>query len=343
MDFGTLDLNTTWFILIAVLFAGYAVLDGFDLGVGALHLFVKGDNERRILLNTIGPVWDGNEVWLVTGGGALFAAFPNVYATVFSGFYIALVLLLVSLIFRAVAIEFRSKRESKLWRGMWDTSFSLGSVLSGFLLGVAFGNVAVGIPLDARGEFTGSFWTLLRPYPIMVGLTGIALFTMHGSIYALLKTNGTVHEKLRVWAPRAIWFFVVCYALLTIATFVWASHLVERFKSMPWLFCLAIVNLLAIANVVREIRRRRDWAAFLSSCVAVIMLLAICAIGMYPNLVLSAPNPEYSLTIRNAASSQKTLGVMLTIALIGMPLVIGYTSSIYYIFRGKVKLDRASY
>ena len=174
MDFGSLDLNTVWFMLIGVLFTGYAMLDGFDLGVGALHLFAKKDEERRIMLNAIGPVWDGNEVWLVTGGGALFAAFPNVYATVFSGFYFAFVLLLVALIFRAVAIEFRSKQPMRWWRQMWDVGFSLGSLLSSFLIGVAMGNIAWGVPIDARGEYAGTFWTLMRPYPVLLGVTTVS-------------------------------------------------------------------------------------------------------------------------------------------------------------------------
>ena len=164
-----LDLNTIWFILIGVLFTGYAMLDGFDLGVGALHLFTKNDEERRVMLNAIGPVWDGNEVWLVTGGGALFAAFPNVYATVFSGFYLAFVLLLVALIFRAVAIEFRSKQPMRWWRQMWDIGFSAGSILSSLLIGVAMGNIAWGIPIDDRGEFAGTFWSLLHPYRAAAG------------------------------------------------------------------------------------------------------------------------------------------------------------------------------
>ncbi len=162
-----LDLNTIWFILVGVLFTGYAMLDGFDLGIGALHLFTKDDTERRTLINAIGPVWDGNEVWLVTGGGALFAAFPNVYATVFSGFYLAFVLLLVSLIFRAVAIEFRSKQPMRWWRQMWDVGFSAGSLVSGLLMGVALGNIAWGVPIGADGEFAGTFLGLLTPYPLL--------------------------------------------------------------------------------------------------------------------------------------------------------------------------------
>jgi len=177
-----MDLNTVWFILIGVLFAGYAILDGFDFGVGALHLFVKDDIERRTFLNAIGPVWDGNEVWLITGGGALFAAFPEVYATVFSGFYLALFLLLVVLIFRAVGIEFRSKRESPRWRSNWDIAFSVSSYVIALLLGVAMGNIIIGVPLNQSHEFIGNFWTLLNPYTVIVGITTVALFMMHGEI-----------------------------------------------------------------------------------------------------------------------------------------------------------------
>src|SRR5271154_2027303 len=182
------DLNTIWFILVGVLFTGYAILDGFDLGIGALHLFTKTDEERRIMLNTIGPVWDGNEVWLVTGGGALFAAFPEVYATVFSGFYLAFMLLLVALIFRAVAIEFRSKQPMKWWRDLWDVSFSVSSIVSSLLVGIAMGNIAWGIPLSGDHEYAGAFLGLLNPFPLMLGVTALALFMMHGSIYIVLKT-----------------------------------------------------------------------------------------------------------------------------------------------------------
>jgi len=343
MNFSSLDLNTVWFILIGVLFTGYAMLDGFDLGVGALHLFTRKDEERRILLNAIGPVWDGNEVWLVTGGGALFAAFPNVYATVFSGFYLAFVLLLVALIFRAVAIEFRSKQPMRWWRQMWDIGFSAGSVTSGLLIGVAMGNIAWGIPLDERGEFVGTFWSLLQPYPLLLGVTTVALFMMHGAIYALMKTEGALHERLRGWINNAIIFFIICYAVTTMATLLYVPQMAARMRANPWLFSIAMANMLAIANIPREIHRGRDRRAFISSCVAMIALMGLFGMEMYPNLVLSNPDMANSLTIHNAASSQKTLGIMLVIALIGVPVVLAYTVSIYWIFRGKVKLDRMSY
>lgn len=337
------DLNTTWFILIGVLLTGYAILDGFDLGVGALHLFVKDDLDRRIMINSIGPVWDGNEVWLVTGGGALFAAFPHVYATVFSGFYIALILLLFGLIFRAIAIEFRSKQPMKWWRQMWDVAFSVSSILIALLMGVALGNIITGIPIDAEKEFAGNFFTLLNPYTVLVGITTVALFMMHGSIYVVMKTEGELQKKIRSWVNNTIIFFVICYVTTTMYTLIYYPHMVQHFKDAPWLFIIAVLNMLAIANIPREIFHGRDFRAFLSSCASIVALLALFAVGLFPNIVLSNPNPEYSLTIYNAASSQKTLNIMLIVAIIGVPFVLAYTISIYWIFRGKVKIDTMSY
>ncbi len=338
-----LDLNIVWYVLVGVLFTGYAILDGFDLGVGALHLFTKTDEERRLAINSIGPVWDGNEVWLVTGGGALFAAFPHVYATIFSGFYLALVLLLFGLIFRAVAIEFRSKQPMGWWRQMWDVSFSVSSIVSALLLGVALGNVAWGIPLAPDHEFAGTFLGLLHPYALLVGITTVALFMMHGSIYLTLKTEDALHDKVRSWINNTIIFFIICYATTTMATLLYVPHMVAIFKDHPALFVVALANMLAVANIPREIYHGRDFNAFLSSCAAMAALMALFGLGMLPNLVYSNPNPDLSLTIYNAASSQKTLGIMLVIALIGVPLVLAYTASIYWVFRGKVTLEAHSY
>lgn len=344
MTFPTwLDLNATWFVLVGILFTGYALLDGFDLGVGALHLIAKKDEHRRVLLNAIGPVWDGNEVWLVTGGGALFAAFPYVYATVFSGFYLAFMLLLVALIFRAIAIEFRSKQPMRWWRQMWDVGFAGGSVLSSFLIGVAMGNIAWGIPIDGRGEFAGTFLGLLHPYALLLGVTTVALFTMHGALYVVMKTEGELHALARAWINNSIIFFIICYAVTTMATLLYVPHMAARVRAHPWLFSVALFNMLAIANIPREIHRGHDFRAFLSSSLAMIALMTLFGLEMFPHLVLSNPNPANSLTIYNAASSPKTLAIMLTIALIGVPIVLAYTVSIYWIFRGKVKLDRMSY
>lgn len=342
MEF-TFDLNTIWFILVGVLLTGYAILDGFDLGVGALHLFVKGDTNRRIMLNSIGPVWDGNEVWLVTGGGALFAAFPDVYATVFSGFYNAMMLLLAVLIFRATAIEFRSKQPGAKWRESWDRAFSISSIFIAFLMGVALGNIVTGVPVGADKEFAGTFLGLLNPYTIMVGITTVALFMMHGSIYAVMKTEGELQDKLRSWVNNTIIFFTISYVGTTMTTLVYYPHMAEPFKQNPALYVVALLNMLAVANIPREIHHGRDFRAFLSSCASIAALLALFAIGLFPNLVLSNPNPEHSLTIYNAASSQTTLETMLIIAIIGIPFVLAYTISIYWVFRGKVQLNKMSY
>jgi cytochrome d ubiquinol oxidase subunit II len=343
MSFESIPLEVVWFVLIGVLFTGYAMLDGFDLGVGALHLFTKTDDERRTLLNAIGPVWDGNEVWLVTGGGALFAAFPDVYATAFSGFYLVFVLLLVALIFRAVAIEFRSKQPMRWWRQMWDVAFCGSSLLSSLLIGIAMGNIAWGIPLDARGEYAGGLLNLLRPYPLLLGVTTVALFMMHGSIYAVMKTEGEFHDRIRGWVNRCIIFFIICYAVTTMATLLYVPHMAHRVRDNPWLFSIVLVNMLAVANIPREMSKDRDWRAFLSSCLAMAALMGIFGLEMFPNLIFSNPNPEHSLTIHNAASSRKTLAIMATIALIGVPVVLTYTVSVYWIFRGKVKLNKTSY
>lgn len=338
-----MDLNITWFVLVGILFTGYAILDGFDLGTGGLHLLTKTDQERRIMINAIGPVWDGNEVWLVTGGGALFAAFPMVYATVFSGFYVAFMLFLFMLIFRAVAIEFRSKQPMGWWRKFWDYSFSISSILGSLLVGVALGNIARGIPLDPAHEFAGTFFGLLNPFALTVGLTTVALFMMHGAIYLVMKTEGKLHDRIRSWAKRAILVFVCFYVITTIFVIAAVPHMTDNFKEYPVLFVIPLLNALAIANIFREFARGRDGRAFISSALSIVLLMIIFGIGIFPNLVWSIPEIGNSLSIYNAASSQKTLKIMLAMAIIGMPVVIAYTISIYWIFRGKVKLDSTSY
>ncbi|MDY0003509.1 MAG: cytochrome d ubiquinol oxidase subunit II [Polyangia bacterium] len=339
----SMDLQTLWFFLVGILLTGYAVLDGFDLGVGSLHLFSKGDEERRIMLNSIGPVWDGNEVWLVTGGGALFAAFPEAYATVFSGFYLAFMLFVFALIFRAVAIEFRSKRPMLWWRRAWDAAFSVSSLLAGLLLGVALGNVALGVPLSADREFAGSFVGLLNPFALLVGVTTVVLFAMHGSLWVVMKTEGDLEKRAQGWARRLVWVFLACYLAIAVTSFFLVPALWEPYGRQPLLWALPLLTLLAASNVPREVYRGRYPRAFLSSCATIIGLLGLFGVGMYPRMVGSAPNPEHSLTIYNASSSPKTLTVMLIIAAIGMPLVLTYTITIYRIFRGKVRLTKDSY
>ena len=343
MSFLHLDLHLIWFLLVGALFTGYAMLDGFDLGVGALHLFAKKDEDRRTLLNAIGPVWDGNEVWLVTGGGAVFGAFSPVYATVFSGFYLAFMLLLMGLIFRAVAIEFRSKRPWRWWRQMWDIGFCAGSVLSSFIIGVAMGNIVWGVPLDDRGEFAGSFLGLLHPYALLLGITTVALFAMHGAIYALMKTDGHFHTRIRRWINPCIVTFIMLYAATSQATLLYCPQMTNNIKQHPIFFVVALANMLAIANIPRAIHHKRDFEAFLSSCAAMVALMSLFGAGLWPNLLYSNPQPDLSLTAYNSASSSQTLANMLIIALIGVPIVIAYTFSIYWIFRGKVQRENLVY
>lgn len=338
-----LDLNVTWFILVGVLLTGYAILDGFDLGVGALHLFSKKDEDRRILLNSIGPVWDGNEVWLVTGGGALFAAFPHVYATVFSGFYVAIYLLIFGIIFRAVAIEFRSKNDSKRWRNSWDRAFSISSIIMALIMGIALGNVILGVPIGTDMEADISLLGLLNPYAVLVGITTVALFMMHGAIYLYMKTEDDLQKQVRLWVKNTIIFFVISYITTTMATLIYVPHMIDEFKEFPALFMIALANMLAIANIPREIDRGKPFLAFVSSAVSIALLMTLFSIGLFPNMVPSNPVPENSLNIYNASSSRKTLEVMFTMALIGIPFVLAYTISIYWIFRGKVKLNKTSY
>ena len=259
-----------WYALVGILLTGYAILDGFDLGVGALHLFTKKDEHRRLMLNSIGPVWDGNEVWLVTGGGALFAAFPEVYATVFSGFYNAFILLLFALIFRAVAIEFRSKQPMLWWRRMWDVSFSRREHPGQLPDGRRVRQHRLGRSARRPARVLRRVSGLLNPFALLVGVTTVALFMMHGAIYVVLKTEGELHDLVRGWVNNAIIFFVICYATTTMATLLYLPHMAEhlqgvsrRCSSCRW------ATMLAIANIPREIHHGRDFIAFLSSCAAI--------------------------------------------------------------------------
>jgi len=338
-----LDLNIIWFLLVGVLFTGYAILDGFDFGVGILHLFVKKDEDRRILLNSIGPVWDGNEVWLVTGGGALFAAFPGAYATVFSGFYNAFMLLLAALIFRAVSIEFRSKEPGKSWRQAWDIAFASGSFLAAFLIGVAMGNITRGIPLDKQGDFAGTFLGLLNPYSLLLGVTVVALFAMHGAIFLIMKTEGELQTTIKGWVPRLIGLFLVLFITFNVATFFECPDLVAVMLTRPLGFVILALDIVAALSIGVLVRRGSEFPAFLMSSLTMILLMAVLGISYFPHIVMSMPDPGNSLTIYNCASSAKTLGIMLVIAAIGVPIVLAYTVSIYWIFRGKTKIGHVGY
>jgi cytochrome d ubiquinol oxidase subunit II len=339
-----MDFNILWFALLGVLLFGYAILDGFDLGVGMLYLFIGQNNtERRLMLNSIGPLWDGNEVWLVTFGGALFAAFPIAYASAFSSFYIPFMLLLFALIFRAAAIEFRSKNNSVVWRTAFDSAFALASTTATLLMGVAVGNMMRGIPIGERGIYQGTLLDLLNPYALLVGLFAVTLFAMHGSIFLYLKTEGELQARLQGWMWRTFGFFLIMYILVTIYTLVDMPQVTRHFREFPLAWLAVLFNVLVIANIPRAIYLGQPFYAFVSSIATVLGLLFLFGIALFPNMIASTIDPQYNLTIYTAASSRNTLVLMAIIAAIGMPLVLTYTAIIYWTFRGKVKLGEFSY
>ncbi|MGZ6314213.1 MAG: cytochrome d ubiquinol oxidase subunit II [Candidatus Limnocylindrales bacterium] len=337
------SLQTVWFVLIGVLLVGYAVLDGFDLGAGIVHLFVaRNDEERRSVLNAIGPVWDGNEVWLITGGGALFAAFPLVYATVFSGFYLAVMLLLGALILRAVSIEFRSKETNGLWRRSWDAGFALGSALAALLFGVALGNVVRGLPLDAGGVYRGGLAGLLNPFAIVMGLLTLGLAAQQGSSWLVLKTEGALQARARVTGLAATLLVVAAWIVATVIAWGDSNRIFDNFGRTPPAWTGPVAAALALAAMLYAYRRRQELLAFLLSSVVVAGLAVTAGATLYPNLVPAA-DATRSLTVDNAHSSDITLTVMLIVALVGMPIVLAYTGYVYWKFKGKVQLDEAGY
>ena len=337
-----MQLSLVWYLLIGFLFAGYAVLDGFDLGAGALHLIVaRNDTERRQVLNAIGPVWDGNEVWLITGGGALFAAFPLVYATVFSGFYLAMMLLLGALILRAVSIEFRSKETARIWRLGWDVGFTVGSALAAVLFGVALGNLLRGIAIDPDGAYRGGLIGLLNPFALSVGVLSLGVALMQGSSWLVLKTEGALQNRAQWARVGSIVLVVVAWFGATAIARADAPRIFDNFGNpLAWVGPFLTANVLFY--MLLAVRFKQDGRAFLFSSLAVVGLAATAATALYPNLV-PAVNAARSLTVDNAHSSDLTLTVMLVVAVIGMPIVISYTSFVYWKFKGKVRLDKASY
>jgi cytochrome d ubiquinol oxidase subunit II len=337
-----MDLHVLWFVLLGVLLMGYAILDGFDLGVGILHPLVRGDTERRLVLNSIGPLWDGNEVWLVTFGGALFAAFPEAYATVLSGFYLAVMLVLLSLIGRAISIEFRSKSRSRFWRGYWDFSFFLSSLTATFVFGVALGNVVGGIPLSVEGHYVGGLLGLVQPFALAVGVLAVAGAAMHGALYLQLKLEGELQKKAKRWAWVAFFAFVGLNVVVAAMALQGVPHLLVNFERWPVVWVMPGLVALALANIPRGLVRGKPGQAFASSCASIAGLTFLAAAALYPNVVVSS-NGTPSLDVWRAAASESTLRLMAIVAAIGMPLVATYTVTVYWVFRGRVKLDETSY
>jgi len=329
-----MDLNILWFILIAVLFMGYFLLEGFDFGVGMLLPFLgKNDRQRRVLINTIGPHWDGNEVWLITAGGATFAAFPDWYATLFSGFYLPLFFMLFALIIRGVAFEFRSKDENPRWRAGWDWAIFIGSLIPALLWGVAFANLVRGVPIDAEMNYTGGFWNLLNPFALLGGLVSVAGFIVHGAVFLSLKTSSDLQERSRK-AAQKMWLLAVIFLIAyTIASY-FATDMLTKTGVKPGI--IPIITALALLASGWFMRQRRDGWAFIMTSLAILLGVATIFLGLFPRVMISSLDPNWSLTIYNASSSDYTLRIMSYVALIFVPLVLAYQGWTYWIFRKRI-------
>lgn len=327
-----MDLNIVWFLLIGFLLVGYAILDGYDLGTGMHHFFVKRENDKQAMIKAIAPFWDGNEVWLLTGGGAIFAAFPHVYATVFSGFYLAMITLLVALIFRALSIEFRNEVENKSWQKFWDKAFSISSFLAALLLGIALGNIYTGLPIDGQMNFTGSFFTLLRPIPLCIGISGVFMMATQGAAFQALKTSSYLQKSMKE-KVRLSWFlFLISIALTIMVVAITDMTKIEILFQNPFGYLAMICFAVGVISLPLFLKNDALLQTFLASSLIIISMFLIVGVTIFPNMV-PALDLANSLTIYNASSSQKTLTTMLFIALIGMPIVIFYTVFVYRVFR----------
>ena len=332
-----MNYEVIWFYLIAILFIGYFVLEGFDFGVGILLPFVaKNDTERRMVINTIGPHWDGNEVWLITAGGAMFAAFPNWYASLFSGFYIALFLMLIALIVRGVGFEFRSKITSPQWRNFWDWAIFGGSIIPAILWGVAFSNFVRGVPIDENFIYVGNFWDLLNFYSIIGGLVTLTGFTLHGAIYLSMKLEKPFADRIsqiskKIWIPN---FVVLLFFIIQTYFF---TDIINQLGVNPGVVPIgAVLSLISVGYLIYI--KRNGWA-FILNCMAIIFSASTIFMILFPRLLVSSINPAFSLTIMNSASGEYTLRIMSIIALIFVPIVIAYQSWTYYIFRKRIGSD----
>ncbi|MBC2934330.1 cytochrome d ubiquinol oxidase subunit II [Nocardioides sp. zg-1228] len=324
-----MELTTVWFALIAVLWVGYFCLEGFDFGVGMLlPVLARDETERRVMINTIGPVWDGNEVWVLVAGGATFAAFPEWYATLFSGFYLPLLLILVALIVRGVSFEYRHKREEIAWKGRWDQAIIWGSFVPAVLWGVAFANIVAGVPIDADKEFTGSMLTLLNPYGLLGGLVTLTLFATHGALFVALKTDGDIRHRARDLALR----IGVLAAVLAVVFLVWT-----QLKTGDTLSAIAFAGaaLALIGGLVSAAAGREGWA-FTGTFVTIALAVGGLFLALFPDVMPSTTDPAFSLTTTNAAATAYTLKVMTWVAVIFTPIVLGYQAWTYWVFRRRI-------
>ncbi|WP_446214865.1 cytochrome d ubiquinol oxidase subunit II [Micromonospora sp. IBHARD004] len=324
-----MELTTVWFLLVAVLFTGYFILEGFDFGVGMLlPVLGRDDRERRVLINTIGPVWDGNEVWLITAGGAMFAAFPEWYASLFSGFYLPLLLILLALIARGVAFEYRHKRPEASWKRRWDQAIFFGSLLPAILWGVAFANILRGVPLDADHEYVGGMFDLLNPYALLGGLTTLALFLTHGAVFIALKTTGEIRERAGALAVK----LGVGAAVVAVAFLTWTLTI----RSSAAAVVLAVGAALALVGGLAAARVRREGWAFTGTAVAIALAVATLFAALFPNVLPSTLDAAGTLTATNASSTPYTLKIMTWVAVVFTPIVLAYQGWTYWVFRKRI-------
>ena len=329
-------LETIWFLLWGLLWAIYFITDGFDLGIGVLVPFLgKDETRRRIMHNVVGPLWDGNEVWLLTAGGVTFAAFPLMYAVMFSAFYTPLMLLLFALIFRGVSFEFRGKSENPTWRRLWDASIFLGSLLPAILLGVAFANIFRGIPIDQNGVFQGNLITFLNPYGLLGGVLFLLFFMVHGAIWLAVKSEGQLHQDA-VNAANKLWFGLLIAAVLCLAFSAVATNLYANYLANPALFLVIALAVAALLGIKFFLIKQDYWKAFAASAVTILGITFYGIIGLHPVMLPSSLDPSYSVTITKASSTGLTLTIMLVLALIFVPIVLGYQIWAHILFKEKV-------
>ena len=346
-------METIWFILVAIMITGYVVLDGFDLGDGVLHLRIaKTDHERQLVIRTIGPVWDGNEVWLLAGGGTLFFAFPLLYASSFSGFYLPLMIVLWLLILRAIGIEFRMHLNTNVWRGFFDGLFALSSALLTIFYGAALGNVIRGVPLEKDGYFFAALWTnwrvgpqpgILDWYTVIAGVLALVALTIHGANYVAVKTEGELNMRSRKIAGQLWPLLVILTVASLIATLSIRPELLDNYKHYPVFFIIPLIVIATLAGMLLFRRRGNDRNAFLSSSIYLATMLVGAAVAVYPNLLTASTDPGLNITIYNAASGHRSLSLGLIWWTLGMLLAFGYFVFVYRMFRGKVRLEPGSH
>jgi len=338
-----MNLQTTWFLLWGLLWALFFISDGFDFGIGTLYPFLgKSDTDKRVMINAMGPLWDGNQVWLITAGGVTFAAFPTVYAVMFSSMYSALMLILFALIIRGVSFELRGKVDDPRWRGMWDGCIFVGSFLPALLFGVAFANIFQGIPIDQHGVYQGTLFTLLNPYGLLGGVLFVLLFTVHGAVWLATKSEGELHDRA-AFTASALWpvLLVVAVAFLVYSRF--ATSLYANYLASPILFAVIILTVLGLVGIRIYLAKGAFYKAWFASALTIMGAVFFGVVGLFPNMFPSSLNAKYSLTAFNASSSPLTLKIMLVVAGIFVPLVLAYQLWAYLVFKGKIREEEMMY